>query len=177
MSRVAKRYSKALFQLGNEENKLDQLEKDLTQIEDLLNESEEFTTFITNPLISEIEKSKIMTKLFKDKLSNSGYNFLQLLTRKKRSSILPDVIVQYRLMLFQYRNIVKGELVSVVDLSDAQVELIKTNIEKIMGKSVLFEKKQDPSILGGFIVKVEDIVIDNSIRYQLNKLRERLIVQ
>ena len=176
MSRVAKRYSKALFQLGDEENKLEQLEKDFAQIENLLKESEEFRTFITNPLISEIEKAKIITELFKDKLSDTGYNFLQLLTNKKRSSILPDVIEQFHLMLLQYRNILKGELVSVVDLSDTQVEQIKANIEKMTGKSVLFEKSLDPSIIGGFIVKVEDIIIDNSIRFQLNKLRERLIV-
>ena len=177
MSRVAKRYSKALFQLGDEENKLDQLEKDFKQIEDLLKESKEFKTFIANPLISEIEKAKIMAELFKDKLSATGYNFLQLLTNKKRSSVLPDVIEQFHLMLLRHRNILKGELVSVVDLSDTQVEQIKANIEKMTGKSVLFEKSLDPSIIGGFIVKVEDIIIDNSIRFQLNKLREQLIVQ
>ena len=89
MSRVAKRYSKALFQLGDEENKLNQLEKDLVQIEDLLEESEEFKTFIANPLISEIEKAKIITRMFKGKLSDTGYNFLQLLTEKKRQEIFP----------------------------------------------------------------------------------------
>ena len=177
MSRVAKRYSKALFQLGSEENKLDLLEKDFAQIENLLNESEEFKSFIINPLISEAEKAKIMTGLFKDKLSDIGFNFLQLLTGKKRSSVLLDVIDQFRLMLFEHRNIVKGELVSVVDLNDIQVQQIKDNVENVTGKSVLFDKRLDPSIIGGFIVKVEDIIIDNSIRFQLNKLRERLRVQ
>ena len=177
MSRVAKRYAKALFQLGVEENKLEQLENDLEQIENLFKESEDFRLFIANPLISEIEKAKIQAELFKDKLSNIGYNFLQLLTAKKRSSILPDIIEQFHLLLLQYRNILRGELVSVVDLSDAQVEKIKDNVEKMTGKTVIFDKCLDPSIIGGFIVKIEDIIIDNSIRFQLNKLRERLIVQ
>ncbi|MEJ2542459.1 MAG: ATP synthase F1 subunit delta [Calditrichaceae bacterium] len=177
MSRVAKRYAKALFQLGVEEKKLEQLENDLSQIENLLKESENFNLFIANPLISEIEKAKIMAKLFKGKLSDAGYNFLQLLTSKKRSSLLPDCIEQFRLLLHQHRNILKGELFSVVDLSDAQVEKIKENVEKMTGKSVIFDKHLDSSLLGGFIIKIEDIIIDNSIRFQLNKLRERLIVQ
>lgn len=177
MSRVAKRYAKALFQLGIEENKLEQLENDVTQIKILLKESNEFQTFIANPLISEIEKSKILAELFKDKLSDIGYNFLQLLTEKKRSFILPNIIDQFRLLLNQHRNILKGELFSVIDLSDDQVKKIKQNVEKMTGKTVMFEKRLDPSIIGGFIVKVEDIIIDNSIRFQLRKLRERLIVQ
>lgn len=177
MSRVAKRYAKALFQLGIEEKKLEQLESDLTQMENLLKESNEFKIFIANPLISEIDKAKILAELFKDKLSDIGYNFLQLLTDKKRSFILPDIIDQFRLLLNQHRNILKGELFSVIDLSDNQVEKIKRNVEKMTGKTVMFDKRLDPSIIGGFIVKVEDIIIDNSIRFQLNKLRERLIVQ
>ena len=177
MSRVAKRYAKALFQLGIEEKKLEQLESDLTQMENLLKESNEFKIFIANPLISEIDKAKILAELFKDKLSDIGYNFLQLLTDKKRSFILPDIIDQFRLLLNQHRNILKGELFSVIDLSDNQVEKIKRNVEKMTGKTVMFDKRLDPSIIGGFIVKVEDIIIDNSIRFQLSKLRERLIVQ
>lgn len=57
------------------------------------------------------------------------------------------------------------------------MDKIKKNVEKMTGKSIVFDKRLDPSIIGGFIVKVEDIIIDNSIRFQLNKLRERLIVQ
>ena len=177
MSRVAKRYAKALFQLGVEEKKLEQLENDFAQMENLLKESDDFSLFIANPLISESEKAKILAKLFKSKLSDSGYNFLQLLTSKKRSSFLPDCIEQFRLLLDEHRNILKGELISVVDLSDTQMAKIKENVEKMTGKSVVFDKRLDPSIIGGFIVKVEDIIIDNSIRFQLNKLRERLIVQ
>ena len=177
MSRVAKRYSRALFQLALEEKKLEEVENDFIQIEDLSHESDEFKNFISNPLISEIEKAEIMAELFKDKLSAIGYNFLQLLTNKKRSSLLPDVIEEFQLMILQHRNILQGELVSVVDLSDTQIEKIKANIEKLTGKSVLFDMRLDPSIIGGFIVKVEDMIIDNSIRFQLNKLRERLVVQ
>ncbi|HES59866.1 MAG TPA: ATP synthase F1 subunit delta, partial [Caldithrix sp.] len=108
MSRVAKRYAKALFQLGVEEKKLEQLENDLTQMENLLKESEDFSLFTANPLISESEKAKILAKLFKGKLSDTGYNFLQLLTSKKRSSFLPDCIEQFRLLLDEHRNILKG---------------------------------------------------------------------
>jgi len=177
LSRVAKRYAKALFQLGVEEKKLEQLENDLTQLGKILDESEDFRLFIANPLIGESEKAKILAELFKGKLSAAGYNFLQLLTSKKRSSLLPDAIEQFRLLLHQHRHILKGELVSVVELSDTQVGKIKDSVEKMTGKTVIFDKRLDPSIIGGFIVKVEDIIIDNSIRFQLNKLRERLIVQ
>ncbi|MEJ2054375.1 MAG: ATP synthase F1 subunit delta [Calditrichaceae bacterium] len=177
MSRVAKRYSKALFQLGKEEQKLEQLENDLKQIKELLDKSENFRVFITNPLVDNNEKANIMSELFKGKLSLSGYNFLQLLARKKRSSILPAIIEEFHRMLLEHRSIIEGDLVSVVDLNENQEKQIRENIEKMTGKSVFFKKYHDPSLIGGFIVKIEDVIIDNSIRFQLNKLRERLGVQ
>jgi F-type H+-transporting ATPase subunit delta len=177
LSRVAKRYAKALFQVAIEQNVLDNVKTDFEQVKSLLVESDEFKNFLENPLISEFEKSKVITALFKNKFSDLTYDFLQLLTKKKRSSILPDAAEEFNQLLLEHRNFVKGDLISAVDLSDEQTSKIKSNIEEATGKSVILKQHLDPKIIGGFIVKIEDIIIDNSIRFQLNKLRERLVAQ
>ena len=75
----------------------------------------------------------------------------------------------------KHRNQIVAELTSPSALDGKQLDLIKTNIETMTKKSVLLETKEDASLIGGFTVKIDDIVIDNSVRYQLFKLKEKLI--
>ena len=104
-------------------------------------------------------------------------NFLDLLAEKKRISILPQVAEEYKAMMLAFANKVEGELISAQKLSRDQASKIKTKVETLTGKAVLLTEKVDKNVLGGFVVKVEDWVLDNSIRYQLVKLREKLITR
>ncbi len=177
MDRIAKRYAKAVFELAVENRDVEAIETDFRSISAMLDQEDAFKAFLENPLINEHKKYGIVKEMFKDRLEPLTYNFLLLVTEKKRIDLLPAIIdVFYRLVL-NYRNTVEGELVSAVALNETQVGKIKTNIETMIGKSVLLKEDVDTSIIGGFVVRVEDLVIDNSIRYQLEKLREKLVAE
>jgi len=175
LSRVAKRYAKALFSLANDEKLLDVVESDFGQIDILLQQSADFSSLLSNPLISDKEKVLLVKEIFAGKTDKLTFNFLNLLAEKKRMAIISDVLKEFKALMLEYTNKVEGELISAVKLSEAQVAEIRRKINGITGKTVLLKEKVDASILGGFVVKVEDWILDNSIRYQLSKLRERLI--
>jgi F-type H+-transporting ATPase subunit delta len=90
---------------------------------------------------------------------------------------LPAVVEQFRRMLLDYQNILEGELISAVPLEKKQFEAIKKRLEEMLGQTVVLQPKIQPEIIGGFVVRVEDMVIDNSIRLQLQKLREKLVAR
>lgn len=177
MSRVAKRYAKAVFSLAHEDNLLDKVSVDFIQIADLAVQSSEFSTLLSNPLINEKDKLSILEQVLSGKIEPMTLNFLKLLADKKRIASLSEIAEEFRIMMLSHSNHVEGELISAVALNVSQVNAIKNNIEEITGKAVLLTEKLDQSVLGGFIVKVEDWVLDNSIRYQLSKLREKLIAR
>lgn len=174
MSRVAKRYAKALFELAVEEQQLNEIEADLQQVSKVMEDSSEFKELLPNPLIADQEKVKLILPLFEGKVRQMTVNFLALLGQKKRLSLLPDIVAQFNQMMLVYRNIVEAEVISAVKLSAAQVERIKKQMEELTGKHLLLKERTEHSLIGGFIVKVQDIIIDNSIRHHLDKLRERL---
>ena len=177
MKRIARRYAKALFELAVESREIDSIEKDFEAISGILEQQDEFKAFLENPLINEHRKYQVVQELFKDKLDAITFNFVLMVTEKKRIELLPAIIEEFRHFILKHRNMVEGELVSAVSLDSEQADKIKTNIETLIGKSVLLKEDVDEEIIGGFVVKVEDLVIDNSIRYQLNKLREKLIAE
>ena len=177
MSRVAKRYAKALFATANELNILNKIEQDFIQFIDLAEQSEDFHALISNPLINDIDTLAAIQEIFKSNLQDLTNNFLGLLAEKKRIDFLPQIAEEFRLMLLIHANKVEGELISAAKLGADQVVCIKENVEQMTDKEVLLTEKVDKTVLGGFVVNIEGWVLDNSIRYQLSKLREKLIAQ
>ena len=174
MNRVAKRYTKALFELAQEYKILDKVEKDMELIGKLINESQDFRDFLSNPLITETSKQEILRELLANRIQKVTFQFLELLAEKRRIAVLPAVVQQFREMLLEYQRILEGELISAVPLEKKQFESIKKHLEEMLGQTVTLQTKIQPEIIGGFVVRIQDLVIDNSIRLQLNKLREKL---
>ncbi len=174
MSRVAKRYAKALFAQAKEDSLLNEVGNDLTLISTLNQQSDDFRLLLSNPIINEKDKVRVLLDMFQGKVQNLTLDFLNLLSEKRRIPFLPQMAEEFRLMMLAYAGEVEGELISAQKLSEKQVDKIKAKIEHITGKTVFLTEKIDKTVLGGFIVKVEDWVLDNSIRYQLVKLREQL---
>jgi len=174
LNRVAKRYAKALFEFAQEQKLLPEVHADLQHIRELIETSPEFDRLLTNPLITESEKSRMIRPIFEGKINTITVNFLELLSEKRRLEYLSDVIDSFEHFLLEYENKVKGEVISAIPLSDDQMNAIKTHVEGLIGKNLLLQEKVDKQLLGGFVVRVQDMVIDNSIRAQLEKLRERL---
>lgn len=175
MSRVANRYGKALFQIALEKNKIDLVASDLSTVKDLIQQNIEFRDLLINPLISVNEKLSVLTKLFIERVDSLTYQFLHLLCSKKRSNILLEVIDRFYLLLYDYKGILKGEIISAQPLQAEQVDTINKQVAAMTGKIVELDVNTDESLLAGFIVKVKDTIIDMSVKNQLEKLREKLI--
>ena len=175
MSRVAIRYSKALFELALEQNSLEQLQSDLTMIKDVCTEHPEFQDVLTNPLIVERVKARLLEELFAENVNQLTFRFLQLVSKKERSGFLLEMIDHFMERLLDHQGIVSGILISAQPMNREQVSAVKENIESMTGKTVLLSEQIDESLVGGFIVRIKDTVIDLSIKTQLEKLRGVLI--
>lgn len=175
MSKVAKRYAKAVFELAVENNVLENTEKELLQIENSIKSSSELENFLLNPLISHMKKAEIMDDLYKDRVSGLTYRFLILVAKKGRLSKLSEIIEYFKRFVLVYRNQVEGELLSAVSLSGEQISQIRKIIENMTGKIVLLKEKIDTDIIGGFVVRVEDKLIDMSIRNNLEEMKKKLV--
>jgi len=177
LSRVAKRYAKALFELAEERNVLEKVHTDLQAIAETVKNSEDLQNLLVNPLVNEADKMNVLARIFSDRFESLTRQFLELVAEKRRLSVLLEIITKFYRMMLEHNNQIEGQLISAVDLEERQVEEIGKQIEQITGKKVMLNRQIEPSIIGGFVVKVEDVVIDNSIRSQLNRLREQLIAR
>ena len=175
MSRVAIRYSKALFELALEQELIEDVRSDLEMIQDVCAENPEFQQTLNNPLIEEKVKSKVLKEIFETKVTPLTFKFLQLLSRKRRIGFLLEMIDNYLQKVLDHQGILSCLLISSRPVEIDQIEAIKGRIEAMTDKSVIFSHQIDNSVIGGFIVKIKDTVIDLSIKTQLEMLRRQLI--
>ena len=169
---LAKRYAKALFAIGKEEGKYEAYSEALAAVAALFESNPEVEDALTNPLYPVDVREKAMAAIIEamdaDKVMG---NFLNLLVEKKRAAILPEIAEAFKIMVDEEKNISHGTVVSAVELDTDLQDKLKATLEKITGKKVELTASVDPSIIGGMIAKVGDLVLDGSIRTQLASLK------
>jgi len=171
---LARRYAKALFSLGKEQEKNEAYSEALAAIADLYKEKG-VENALVNPLYPLEARQKVMAKIAELAQADAILSrFLDLLVEKKRADILPDISYEMQAMVDQEQNISHGSVVSAIALDGTLKEKIQQTLEKITGNKVILEASVDPSIIGGVVAKVGDLVLDGSIKTQLNGLKESI---
>ncbi|PID41792.1 MAG: F0F1 ATP synthase subunit delta [Proteobacteria bacterium] len=172
---LAKRYAKALFAIGKEDGTYEACNKVLQDVAALFTSNPDVKDALTNPLYPLDIREKVMAGIIgivgAEKVMG---NFLTLLVQKKRADILPEIAEAFSIMVDEDKNISHGTVVSAVEL-DAELQgKVQTTLEKLTGKKVELTASVDPSIIGGIIARVGDLVLDGSIRTQLASLKDSI---
>jgi len=172
---MARRYARALYELGREEGLEKQFQADLENVVALVEGSEEFRAIMVSPLYDITLKKKILSGMV-PKLALSPYavNFFNILLDKDRFSFLPEIQKAYQDLLDAASGKVKAHVLSAVELDSAQQQKVAAVFSTVMKKNVDVEIAVDPSLIGGLVVEVEGMVYDGSIRTQLSKIKQSL---
>lgn len=172
---LARRYSKALFAVSKEEGTFEKYSESLQGLRKLFAESPQVVDALTNPLYPLDAKEKVMVAIADsigaDKIM---VKFLGLLVQKKRAEILPEIAEEFQAMVNEENNIVYGSVVTAIELSSELQSKVQATLEKLTGKKVKLISNIDPSILGGIVAKVGDLVLDGSIKAQLAGLNDSI---
>jgi F-type H+-transporting ATPase subunit delta len=169
---VARRYAKALFDLALEKKALEAVEKDVYALLKLLEESADLRTAIASPLFS-ADRLRAMIEAILAKMGAAPVmaKFGALLARRKRLSVLPSVLALFLQNLAEHRNEQAAEVTSAVALTKSQEEAIASRLGKQLNKTISINKKVDPSIKGGLIIRVGSRMFDDSVRGKIERMR------
>jgi len=168
-TRASLRYAKALFETAKKQTAVNDVLKDLELLKSIINQKAEFFDIIHNPTIKRNTKEELFLKIFKNKIQDLTVQFLLLLLKKGRESILQQAIDHYIDLEMENRGALLAELISVKPISEATKNAIKTKISAT--RKVQLIEKIDESILGGFIINIGDSQYDASVRKKINNVK------
>jgi F-type H+-transporting ATPase subunit delta len=173
---LARRYAKALMDIGADAKKADKLGADVRAFADAMKTSPELVVALTNPAFPRDDRKKVVDALAtRFAVESTTRNFLFVLLDKERLAHLPAISREIDRMLAEQTGHISAEVVSALPLTAAQAKKIVATLEKHSGKKVEIVKREDPSLLGGVVAKVGDVIYDGSVKNQLRQLRDSLV--
>lgn len=169
--RIASRYAKSLLELAVEQKSVDSVMKDMEQFEAICRSSSEFVRVLKNPVISHFKKLTILREIFKGKAHKMTLSMLEIVSRKNREKYLPEIAKEFKRQYNVHKGIVEATVTTVIPLNKALQKEFSEVVKKLTGKEVELEEVVDPTILGGFVLKIGDRQIDDSINTRLKELK------
>jgi F-type H+-transporting ATPase subunit delta len=172
---LARRYARAVLDIGTSKGNLDKLGTDLRSLAQAMKASEELVAVLTNPAIRRADRRKVVDALLaRVGAAPETRSTVYLLLDGERLATLPAIAREVDAMIEARAGRVTAEITSARPLDAAQLSQITAALEKLSGKKVVVDKREDPELLGGVVAKLGDRVYDGSLRTQLRALRDEL---
>ena len=170
------RYSLALYELANENNSIDEVEKQSISFLRLIDESKDFSSLIKDPTNSVNELQDVINKIAENyKLNSLMSKFLGFLISKRRFFYVRTILQDFIDTCSKKRGEVKAELISSKELSGEQVNKIKDELSQNFKAEIKLDYKYDKSLIGGLIIQVGSIMVDTSIKNKLQQIENTMI--
>lgn len=165
------RYALALFETAQGAKSLDEVEASLASVRAALDQSEDFRSVTTSPVVARGAATKaVLATADQLGVDPTTRSFLGVLAENRRLGELPAIIRAFRLLAARHRGEVTAEVTSAHPLDADQVAALKQQLRTRLGREVSVELAVDPQLLGGLVVRIGSQMIDSSIRTRLNAL-------
>lgn len=171
MEELARVYAESLFGVAKEKGELDQVQAELAQFSDALAGDRELAVFFFSPYFSSKEKLDGLGKAVEG-ANNEVRNFLELLIEKHRMPAIYRIRRVFDNLWKQENDRIEVTVTSAVELDPTVAQEVAGAVEKQTGKQVDLTSRVDEKIIGGLVLQVGNMVLDSSIRNNLEKLRQ-----
>lgn len=165
-----------MFQIALEHDSLDVWVDDLQTLADLL-EDNEVAAFLDAPQVPDAGKLETIEELLGDSVGALPANLLGLLATKSMTQLIPGILEQFSVMVDQHRGIQWADVTTAVPLDDAQQKEVSQLLGGIVGNDVSLRTYVEPELIGGIIARLDDRVIDGSVRSKLRDMHRQIVEQ
>ena len=172
MSKVYGEYSTALFEIARENNLEKEFYEELHLVSDEFKDNPEYINILSSPDIPLKRRHALLTEAFGKHIHEYVLSFVKLICEKGRIKEFMEFVGEFDALYNAFNSVAQAYVLSAVGLSKEQkVELVK-NLEKISGCFVVPHYEIDKSLVGGVVVRMNDTIIDGSIKHKLIQFRE-----
>lgn len=173
--RASKRYAAALFAAAQKQKKVEIVEADFVRVTEMMATTPLFRQMWESPLVPAGRKRDLVTRILDTLVDPLTLAFLRLLVDKRREVILDTVQLEMRQLADTSRHLVRAEAIFATPPTAAEQAALVRSLEQRTGDHVDLTVSVDAAILGGIIVRMQDTIIDGSVRGNLERMREQLL--
>ena len=168
-------YARSILELANERDQADEIGRDMASVGEIVRDNPTFAAFLADPGVGAAERTATIDKLFRGRAHPLVANLLQVLNARGRLNLLGAVTDAYADLLDEQLGNVEVDVTVAQRLDPDQLEQVRQRVSQALGKNADVHQYVDEDIIGGLVLRVEDRLIDASVRYQLEAMRERML--
>ena len=173
---VKNSYSQALFELSTEENSRIEVESQVLSILELINKSSDFNDLIKDPTNKIEDQLKVIDAISNQfKFNQLLKKFLSFIISKRRFFYIEKILKDFISICSGSRGEIQAELTAAKNLDENEINKIKDDLASNYGSNIKLNYKNDPSLIGGLIIKVGSTMIDTSIKNKLQQIEKKMI--
>jgi len=174
-NKVAKRYAKSLYLFARQKKVVEDVLTDVKELLQIMKEVPAFEQVMSNPVFTINRKKSILRNIVKN-TNDVFQKFVEMIVEKGRSAHIKQICTSYEEIYRNQKGIISGEIQSVVPLDKTIISKVEKQLsDQIKGKEIQLENVLNPEILGGFLVKFQDKLLDQSVRKQLTLIKQTII--
>jgi F-type H+-transporting ATPase subunit delta len=171
---IGHRYGRALFQAALEQGAAEEVFADAESYLAARAKTPTLRHVFESPQVSTEDKHRLVDTVFEGRVHKLFLDLLHVLIDKKRIMFAGDIAEAYRHFYEQHKGILEVKAITAVPLEDSQKKKLIAKLEEQTKKTIRLTAVVDPEILGGVVLKLEDRLVDGSVRYQLAEMKRRL---
>jgi F-type H+-transporting ATPase subunit delta len=172
-AKVARRYATAFLEAALEQNELEKANDDIMLMINTLRASNDLRLFLKSPIIKKDQKSEVLATIFENKINALTVNLLNILSDKGRLNLLDDIGQNFIDIYNIHNGIIEVNVITAEELGNGQLDKLVKELELVTGKKVKANISVDKDLIGGILVRIGDTVIDGTVKYKLNQLKDR----
>lgn len=173
---VADRYARAIFELGVETNQLAAITDQVRRFAQVYSGSAELRAVLDNPIIEAEKRDAVLqdvaTRLG---LMGHGLNLIKLLSSRKKLRVVPDIARRLDRFSDEKAGVVRATVTSARPMPDSFYQKLVAELESATARKIVLERKEDPSLIAGFVTRIGDNTIDGSVKGRLNEIERQLV--
>lgn len=169
--RVASRYAKSLLELAIEKGVLEEVHFDMQLFRNTIESNRELELLLKNPIVRNDKKQAILKAIFGARVNEMTNAFFRIISQKNRESNLPAIAKEFHARYNEHKGIVSAEVTTTFPISPEMHQEFVGIVEQITGKTVELHEKVDKDLIGGYILRVGDRQIDESLSSRLADLK------
>ncbi len=171
---VAARYARALFIVTEKRGETGRALEELKAALEVWRPGTRVAAFLTAPQVSLSDKRDALRAALRGKVLPSVSLFADLLLRKKRLDVYPEIVSEFEALVERARGIRRIHVASAAPLTATELERLQRTLERYTGGKVKLSTEVAPELLGGALVRIGDRVVDRTVRTLLEAIERQL---
>lgn len=173
---VADRYARAIFELGVETGQLAAITEQVRRFSSVYAGSPELRAVLDNPVIEAEKREAVLNDVaVRLSLSGNALNLIRLLSSRKKLRVVPDIARRLDRLSDEKAGVVRATVTSAKAMPESFYQKLTSELEAATSRKIVLERREDASLIAGFVTRIGDNTIDGSVRGRLNEIERQLV--